>query len=122
MAYNEHIIGIHQPVLGARWRRSWTARRCAMWCGPLAGRIIFNRNIPQDLGFVKRFNEDGTPSDKFFDYEITETCGKKLLGKIVDSAPSSSMASPSPPRCWTTSRPPAISTPPVAPSPSPLRI
>ena len=49
-----------------------------------AGRIIFNRNIPQDLGFVKRFNEDGTPSDKFFDYEITETCGKKLLGKIVD--------------------------------------
>ena len=48
------------------------------------GRIIFNRNIPQDLGFVKRFNEDGTPSDKFFDYEITETCGKKLLGKIVD--------------------------------------
>ena len=43
-----------------------------------AGRIIFNRNIPQDLGFVKRLDEDGKPTDKFFDYEITETCGKKL--------------------------------------------
>ena len=48
------------------------------------GRIIFNRNIPQELGFVKRFNEDGTPSEHFFDYEIAETCGKKQLGKIVD--------------------------------------
>ena len=49
-----------------------------------AGRIIFNRNIPQDLGFVKRYDDNGNPTDKFFDYEITETCGKKLLGKIVD--------------------------------------
>ena len=37
------------------------------------GRIIFNRNIPQDLGFVKRYNDDGTRSEHFFDYEITET-------------------------------------------------
>ena len=55
-----------------------------MWCGRLPGRIIFNRNIPCRSGFVKASTEDGTPSDKFFDYEITETCGKKLLGKIVD--------------------------------------
>ncbi|MFR6393854.1 MAG: hypothetical protein ACLUNQ_00885 [Oscillospiraceae bacterium] len=35
------------------------------------------------------------------------------------TAPSSSTASPSPPRCWIISRPPAISILPAAPSPSP---
>ena len=82
MAYNEHIIGIHQPVW-VRVTKELNGEKVSHVVRATAGRIIFNRNIPQDLGFVKRFNEDGTPSDKFFDYEITETCGKKLLGKIV---------------------------------------
>ena len=55
-----------------------------MSCATTAGRIIFNRNIPQDLGFVERVDDNGNPTHQFFDYEITETCGKKLLGKIVD--------------------------------------
>ena len=55
-----------------------------MWSAPPPAASSSTATSPQDLGFVKRFNEDGTPSDKFFDYEITETCGKKLLGKIVD--------------------------------------
>ncbi|MBP3700134.1 MAG: DNA-directed RNA polymerase subunit beta', partial [Oscillospiraceae bacterium] len=38
----------------------------------------------QNLGFVKRFDAEGNPTDKFFDYEIADVCGKKLLGKIVD--------------------------------------
>ena len=83
MAYNEHIIGIHQPVW-VRVEKKLGDETLRHVVRATPGRIIFNRNIPQDLGFVKRFNEDGTPSDKFFDYEITETCGKKLLGKIVD--------------------------------------
>ena len=83
MAYNEHIIGIHQPVW-VRVEKKLGGETLRHVVRATPGRIIFNRNIPQDLGFVKRFNEDGTPSDKFFDYEITETCGKKLLGKIVD--------------------------------------
>ena len=83
MAYNEHVIGIHQPVW-VRVAKELNGEKVSHVVRATAGRIIFNRNIPQDLGFVKRFNEDGTPSDKFFDYEITETCGKKLLGKIVD--------------------------------------
>ena len=83
MAYNEHIIGIHQPIW-VRVAKELNGVKVSHVVRATAGRIIFNRNIPQDLGFVKRFNEDGTPSDKFFDYEITETCGKKLLGKIVD--------------------------------------
>ena len=83
MAYNEHIIGIHQPIW-VRVTKELNGVKVSHVVRATAGRIIFNHNIPQDLGFVKRFNEDGTPSDKFFDYEITETCGKKLLGKIVD--------------------------------------
>jgi len=83
MAYNEHVIGIHQPIW-VRVTKQLNGQEVRHVVRATPGRIIFNRNIPQDLGFVKRFNEDGTPTDKFFDYEVTETCGKKLLGKIVD--------------------------------------
>ena len=83
MAHNEHIIGIHQPVW-VRVTKELGGEKVTHVVRATAGRIIFNRNIPQDLGFVKRLDEDGKPTDKFFDYEITETCGKKLLGKIVD--------------------------------------
>ncbi|MBQ0037180.1 MAG: DNA-directed RNA polymerase subunit beta' [Clostridiales bacterium] len=83
MAHNEHVIGMHQPVL-VRVEKEYCGETISHVVLATAGRIIFNRNIPQDLGFVERFNEDGTPTSKFFDYEITETCGKKLLGKIVD--------------------------------------
>ena len=41
------------------------------------GQIIFNENIPQDLGFV---NRDENP----FDLEITVSVDKKMLGKIID--------------------------------------
>ena len=44
------------------------------------GRIIFNQNIPQDLGFVDRTRSRAHVCD----YEITFTCGKKQLGQIVD--------------------------------------
>ena len=83
MAYNEHVIGIHQPIW-VRVTKQLNGQEVRHVVRATPGRIIFNRNIPQDLGFVKRFNEDGTPTDKFFDYEVTENCGKKLLGKIVD--------------------------------------
>ena len=83
MAYNEHIIGVHQPVW-IRVTKEVNGETLSHVVRATAGRIIFNRNIPQDLGFVKRYNDDGTRSEHFFDYEITETCGKKLLGKIVD--------------------------------------
>ncbi len=44
------------------------------------GRIIFNKPIPQDLGFVDR----STP-EKAKDLEINFLVGKKQLGKIVDA-------------------------------------
>ena len=83
MAYNEHIIGVHQPVW-IRVTKEVNGEKLSHVVRATAGRIIFNRNIPQDLGFVKRVDENGEPTENYFDYEITEVCGKKLLGKIVD--------------------------------------
>ena len=78
LAYNDHVVGIHAPI---RVRRSFTYKGVTYrrLVDITAGRIIFNQNIPQDLGFVDR--ED---PEHVCDYEINMTCGKKELGKIVD--------------------------------------
>ncbi|MGM9619123.1 MAG: DNA-directed RNA polymerase subunit beta' [Oscillospiraceae bacterium] len=83
MAYQEHVVGIHQPIR-VRVTKEFDGRKLSRVVNATVGRIIFNRNIPQDLDFVERYNADGTPSEHFFDYEVTKTCGKKELGKIVD--------------------------------------
>ena len=83
MAYNEHIIGPHCPI-GVRVRKTIDGVDCSKVVEVTPGRIIFNRNIPQDLGFVKRVDDEGRPTEQYFDYEITFTCGKKQLGQIVD--------------------------------------
>ena len=78
LAYNDHVIGIHAPI---RVRREFTyqGQTYQKLVDITAGRIIFNQNIPQDLGFVDR-----SDNDHVCDYEINMTCGKKELGKIVD--------------------------------------
>jgi len=78
LAYNDHVIGIHAPI---RVRRSFTYKGVTSQrlVEITAGRIIFNQNIPQDLGFVDR--ED---AGHMCDYEINMTCGKGELEKIVD--------------------------------------
>ena len=78
MAYNERVIGAHCPILV---RRTMTVDgvEYTRVVEITPGRIIFNHNVPQDLGFVDR-----TDPAHVCDYEITETCGKKQLGKIVD--------------------------------------
>ncbi|MBQ4013245.1 MAG: DNA-directed RNA polymerase subunit beta', partial [Bacteroidales bacterium] len=86
LAYNDHLIGIHQPILVRRERELPDGTMSSKIVRASIGRIIFNRNVPQDLGFVKRVDENGNPTEQYFDYEITEICGKKLLGKIVDRA------------------------------------
>ncbi|MBO4914215.1 MAG: DNA-directed RNA polymerase subunit beta', partial [Oscillospiraceae bacterium] len=86
LAYNDHIIGVHQPIL-VRVKKELPDGTTASKIVPATvGRIIINRNVPQDLGLVARVDENGRPTDNYFDYEITETCDKKLLGKIVDRA------------------------------------
>ena len=84
LAYNDHLIGIHQPILVRTVKQMPDGTMGSKVVRVTIGRIIFNRNIPQDLGFVKRVDENGNPTENYFDYEITEVCGKKLLGKIVD--------------------------------------
>ena len=78
LAYNDHVIGIHAPI---RVRRSFTYKGATSQrlVEITAGRIIFNQNIPQDLGFVDRDDPNHV-----CDYEINMTCGKKELGRIVD--------------------------------------
>jgi len=78
MAYNARVIGPHCPI-GIRIKKTIDGVEQTRIVEITAGRIIFNRNIPQDLGFVDR----STP-EKMFEYEITFQCGKKELGKIVD--------------------------------------
>ncbi len=84
LAYNDHLIGIHQPIMLRHERELPDGTMGAKVVRTTIGRITFNRNIPQDLGFVKRVDENGNPTEAYFDYEITDVCGKKLLGKIVD--------------------------------------
>ena len=78
MAYNEGVIGPHCPIL-VRRTRELDGVKYTRVVEITPGRIIFNHNIPQDLGFVDR-----TDPDHICDYEVTETCGKKQLGRIVD--------------------------------------
>ncbi|MFR3997146.1 MAG: DNA-directed RNA polymerase subunit beta' [Oscillospiraceae bacterium] len=84
LAYNNHLIGIHQPILVRATKQLPDGTMGSKVVRITIGRIIFNRNIPQDLGFVGRVDENGAPTEHYFDYEITDICGKKLLGKIVD--------------------------------------
>ncbi|MDE7245236.1 MAG: DNA-directed RNA polymerase subunit beta', partial [Oscillospiraceae bacterium] len=78
LAYNDHVVGIHAPVKVRRdFRYKGVNYRKIVEITP--GRIIFNQNIPQDLGFVDR-----SDPNHVCDYEINMTCGKKELGKIVD--------------------------------------
>ena len=86
MAYSDHVIGPHCPIgvrvtrVGEDGRRvPRTPNEPTRVVETTPGRIIFNGNILQDLGFVDRSD----PAHAF-DYEITFTCGKKELGKIVD--------------------------------------
>ncbi len=78
LAYNDHVVGIHAPIRVRRiFQYKGVSYQKLVEITP--GRIIFNQNIPQDLGFVDR--ED---PEHVCDYEINMTCGKKELGKIVD--------------------------------------
>jgi DNA-directed RNA polymerase subunit beta' len=78
LAYDDRLIGIHSPI---KIRRSaqLNGETITRLVDATVGRIIFNNNIPQDLGFINR--ED---PDHVCDYEINFTCGKKQLGQIVD--------------------------------------
>ena len=79
LAYDEGELDLHEPILVRRTAELDGVTQEKM-VRTTVGRLIFNEGIPQDLGFVDR-----NDPEKAFDPEINFVCGKKQLGKIVDS-------------------------------------
>ena len=78
MAYENHQLGIHAAIK-VRVSREIDGVVHTGIIDATLGRLIFNREIPQDLGFVDR-----TDPAKLLDLEIAFPTKKKDLGKIID--------------------------------------
>ncbi len=78
MAYNEGDVSIHAKIK-VRITKDIGDKRVSKIIDCTVGRLIFNANIPQNLGYVDR-----TSSDHQFDLEIAFLVGKKQLGQIID--------------------------------------
>ena len=78
LAYENGYLGIHAPIK-VRVSKEIDGEIKTKIIDATLGRLIFNQNIPQDLGFVDR-----SDPDKLFDLEIMFECKKKQLGQIVD--------------------------------------
>ncbi len=76
MAYDSKDISLHAKIKV----RNKTPDGEIKLINTTVGRIIFNRPLPQDLGFVDRTNPNTCA-----DLEINFLVGKKQLGKIVDA-------------------------------------
>ena len=78
MAYDEGAVGLHAPIKVVVSKEIDGKTEDGI-IDATVGRLIFNDNIPQDLGFVDR----SKPENKFV-LEISFIVDKKMLGKIVD--------------------------------------
>ncbi|MDO5559302.1 MAG: DNA-directed RNA polymerase subunit beta' [Oscillospiraceae bacterium] len=78
MAYNEHAVSLHAAVK-VRVTKDIGGRKVSKIIDCTVGRLIFNENIPQNLGYIDR-----TDSDKQFDLEIAFLVGKKQLSDIIE--------------------------------------
>ena len=78
MAYNEHAVSLHAAIK-VRITREIAGRKVSKIIDCTVGRLIFNENIPQDLGYVDR-----TDSEKQFDLEVAFLVGKKQLSDIIE--------------------------------------
>ena len=78
MAYDNGALGLHAPI---KIRKTLTINGVekTKLINATLGRLIFNRPIPQDLGFIKRDTEDS-----LFELEIQTVVKKKELGKLID--------------------------------------
>ena len=98
LAYVNKAVGLHAPIK-VRVTREVNGEKRTGIIDATVGRIIFNKKIPQDLGFVDR-----TDPDHVLDLEIGDNVlkkpaikteigdnvepgvDKKLLGKIIDAS------------------------------------
>ena len=74
---NRDDLDMHEPIL-VRRSGVLNGETVTRMVRTTVGRLIFNDQVPQDLGFVDR-----TDPEHFLDPEVNEICGKKLLGKIA---------------------------------------
>ena len=78
IAYQNKVVGIHAPIKVLVEKENRMGEKGSKIVDATVGRILFNQNIPQDLGFVDRTNPE-----TMYDYEFTDVVGKKQLGKII---------------------------------------
>ena len=78
MAYHNKSVGLHS-LIKVRKTGVFEGVSHSKLIETTVGRILFNNNIPQNIGFVDRTNPD-----TFLDYEVDFRVGKKELGKIID--------------------------------------
>ena len=76
MAYENHDVGMHAKIF-VRITKEIDGKMKTKKIETSVGRIIFNRGIPQDLGFIDR-KEDP------FQYEINFPVVKKNMGQIIE--------------------------------------
>ena len=78
MAYNEHDVSLHANIK-VKITKDIGDKKVSKIIDATVGRLIFNENIPQNLGYVDR-----TDSNKQFDLEIAFLVGKKQLSDIIE--------------------------------------
>ena len=78
MAYNEHDVSLHANIK-VKITKDIGDKKVSKVIDATVGRLIFNENIPQNLGYVDRTN-----SDKQFDLEVAFLVGKKQLSDIIE--------------------------------------
>ena len=78
MAYDSKTVGLHAKIK-VRRTMEINGEQVSKLVETTVGRMIFNRPIPQDLGYVDRSNPDN-----LFKFEIDFLVGKKQLGAIID--------------------------------------
>jgi len=88
MAYDSKAIALHDDIKIRRVMEI-DGQEVSHLVKTTIGRVIFNRSVPQDLGFVDRTLHEGESItdasylDRKMGYEIDFKVGKKQLGKIV---------------------------------------
>ncbi len=79
MAYANGQLGLHAPIR-VRMEKEIDGVKYSKIVDATLGRLIFNQQIPQNLGYVDR-----SDPDKMLDLEVAFVIKKKQLGKIIDN-------------------------------------
>ena len=79
MAYANKDLGLHAKIYVRMSKKDEEGNERHKKIETTVGRIIFNKGIPQDLGFVDR-----TKPENEFELEINFVTNKKMLGKIIE--------------------------------------